>query len=239
MENASNALLIAGGVLISIIIIGVLVMGYQQWRAIPAEQEEILKTEQLAKFNREYEAYNKPKLYGTDVISVINKAVSNNKKYENNESAYDVDIVFVITKDLESTANVYTQIPEGMQTDLVNTGMIVYKNGKDNVNYKFSEQPRFEAGRRFSLLSGVDRDGDRMNDDIVTIMTLPEPVRIEGSDIIKIDALGGKVNCDYVIIDSGFRQFKRSMFSCENVTYDMTTGRVKQMTFVQISNNDE
>lgn len=238
MENASKALLMAGGVLISIIIIGVLILGYNQWRAIPQEQEEALKTEQLAKFNREYEAYNKQKLYGTDIISVINKAVSNNKKYENDESVYDIDIVFVLSADLASSANVYTQIPEGMQTDPVSTGRIVYKDGKDTITYNFSDQPSFKAGTQFNLIAkenaGPDTDGDRMNDNVVKILSLPETFRIEGSNVLQVSALGGKVSCDYVIIDSGFKQFKRSMFSCENVTYDMTTGRVKQMTFIQI-----
>ena len=41
-------------------------------------QEEILA------FNQGFEAYNKKLMYGSDVVSVINKAIDNNKRYKVN-----------------------------------------------------------------------------------------------------------------------------------------------------------
>ncbi len=85
MENASKALLIAGGVLIAIIIISMFIMMYNRMASIQKAQEEQTKMEQLAAFNAEYEAYNKKVMYGTDVITVINKAIENNNRYSGNE----------------------------------------------------------------------------------------------------------------------------------------------------------
>lgn len=97
MENASKALLMAGEILIAIIIIALLVFGYNNIRNLSSTNEESKKTEQLAAFNKEYESYNKKLLRGVDVISLINKASNNNKKYEN-EAYYKIEIEFMYNK---------------------------------------------------------------------------------------------------------------------------------------------
>lgn len=93
MENASKALMIAGGVLIALIIITMFLLMFNRISNIEKEQEEQTKTEQLASFNAEYEAYNKKIMYGVDVISLINKVAENNEKYKNNDN-YKITIIF-------------------------------------------------------------------------------------------------------------------------------------------------
>lgn len=84
MENASKALIIAGGVLIALIIITMFIMMFNNLANTKKAQEEQTKTEQISAFNAEFEAYNKKIMYGTDVITLINKVAENNKKYLNN-----------------------------------------------------------------------------------------------------------------------------------------------------------
>lgn len=91
MENASKALLIAGGILIALIIITMALLVFNKISSIKQEQAERTETEQLAAFNAEFEAYDKKVMYGTDVITLINKADENNKKYSGNEE-YKVTI---------------------------------------------------------------------------------------------------------------------------------------------------
>lgn len=76
MENASKALLIAGGVLIAILILSVLVVTINIINSNQKTQEEALATEQLVKFNQKYEAYNKKALRGTDIITLKSLAKS-------------------------------------------------------------------------------------------------------------------------------------------------------------------
>jgi hypothetical protein len=48
----------------------------------------------VEKFNSEYEIYNKDELNGLDITTVINKAISNNEKYEitkDDEGLYNLD----------------------------------------------------------------------------------------------------------------------------------------------------
>lgn len=96
MENASKALLIAGGILIALLTISLVMIMYNNLQSMQNAQEQKLATEQLVAFNKEYEAYNKSLLYGTDVITVVNKAINNNRNMEielEPENRYYVNIV--------------------------------------------------------------------------------------------------------------------------------------------------
>ena len=94
MENASKALMIAGGVLIAVIIITMFIMMFNNISNIQKEQEEQTKIEQILAFNSEFEAYDKNVMYGTDVITLINKVAENNKKYSTNN-----DYKIIVTLD--------------------------------------------------------------------------------------------------------------------------------------------
>ena len=59
MENAAKALGMAASVLIGLLLIVLLVFGYNQLTQIPKQKEANLKAEQVAEFNKKYDAYNK------------------------------------------------------------------------------------------------------------------------------------------------------------------------------------
>lgn len=92
MENATKALLIAGGVLIALIIITMFILMFNRISNIQKEQEEQTKIDQLTAFNAEFEAYNKKLMFGADVITLINKAAENNKQYAGNND-YKITII--------------------------------------------------------------------------------------------------------------------------------------------------
>ena len=108
MENASKALLIAGGVLIAILIVSVLVVTLNIANSNQRTREKALATEQLAEFNQKYEAYNKKALRGTDIITLKNMAKSEGNavtvKVTNGTEEIDVSIeknktaIFACTK---------------------------------------------------------------------------------------------------------------------------------------------
>ena len=76
MENASKALLIAGGMLIALLTITLLVIMFNQIGGFYASEENAEREEQIAKFNLEYEAYNREDVRGTDLLSLINKVIN-------------------------------------------------------------------------------------------------------------------------------------------------------------------
>ena len=71
MENASRALVIAGGVLLSLIIIGVVMFAYRGITSLQKEKDISLSNEQVSKINEQIEKYTKKSvIYGSEVLSI-------------------------------------------------------------------------------------------------------------------------------------------------------------------------
>lgn len=73
MENASKALLIAGGVLIALLIITLLIFTVTKLGDNQRAQSSGTKSSQLAEFNRDFDRYTEGTINGTDIISIMNK----------------------------------------------------------------------------------------------------------------------------------------------------------------------
>lgn len=104
MENATKALLMAGGVLIAIIIITLLVKTYGNIGAFQRQQMSIKETEQIEEFNKNYTKYEGQYVYGTEVITVINRAINDSQKMGLNIYVY-VDNVKVGNEYISETEN--------------------------------------------------------------------------------------------------------------------------------------
>lgn len=77
MENASKALLMAGGVLIAILIIVLLVNSFTSISSLQQTKLSEEEQEKLVKFNEQYTKYAGQYVYGTEVRSVMNKSENN------------------------------------------------------------------------------------------------------------------------------------------------------------------
>ena len=95
MENATKALLIAGGILIAIVLITMGVYVYVGIHNAALAQDLLASHEQLAKFNKKYDAYNKELLHGTEVITLCNMAYEDSLKIKDQFSGE------IATEDLE------------------------------------------------------------------------------------------------------------------------------------------
>ena len=127
MENASKALQMAAGVLLALMIAALVVWGFKQMGKLPEQEDKVLSTEQLQKFNQEFEVYDKSLMYGVDVISCLNKVQNyNNKSVLTNDSngkqlkgtgffsgtseagdEYKINIYISLSKPLEETMDFY------------------------------------------------------------------------------------------------------------------------------------
>lgn len=81
MENATKALLIAGGLLISMITISIFYFIFGNMSQMMSDTSENTEQKELIAFNSKFEAYNKKLMYGIDIVSVINMAIDNNIQY--------------------------------------------------------------------------------------------------------------------------------------------------------------
>lgn len=81
MENATKAILIAGGLLLAMITISIFYFAFGKAGELAGEASTDTQKQELLDFNKSFEAYNKKLMYGTDIITVLNKAIDNNIRY--------------------------------------------------------------------------------------------------------------------------------------------------------------
>ena len=116
MENAAKALEIAAGVILGVLIMSLIAYFLTSIGSWPEQEDSQKMMEQTAKFNLEYEVYDKKGMYGTDVISCMSKAINNNEKYYEGGSflsgqkygeTYWVNVHLYLKTDLEEELIVY------------------------------------------------------------------------------------------------------------------------------------
>lgn len=78
MENLSKALLIAAGMLFTIMILSMLMITYNQIASHYQQKHELAVIEQIELFNKEFENYNRSYIRGNDLISLMNKIIDYN-----------------------------------------------------------------------------------------------------------------------------------------------------------------
>ena len=82
MENASKALIMAGSILISVMIISLGVYVFKMFGDYASNIENKREEQQIAEFNAQFLKYeNMDQISAHDIVSVINLAKENNEKY--------------------------------------------------------------------------------------------------------------------------------------------------------------
>ena len=93
MENASKGLLMAGGVLLAVIIISLFVRTYSSIGQFQRQQLSQEEAQQIEAFNKDYTKYAGQYVYGTEVITIINRVA--NYQTKNPGAAFEVDVQFL------------------------------------------------------------------------------------------------------------------------------------------------
>lgn len=87
MENAAKALLMAGGVLIALLVIGLAIFGWNNFSAYKTQEEKLKEIDQAYDFNTKIESYATD-LYGSELISLTNFIEDYNNNDANSENGY-------------------------------------------------------------------------------------------------------------------------------------------------------
>ena len=232
MENASKALIIAGGVLLAIMILALLVYMGTAMTDMAESQDRKLAAQQLEEFNKSYLVYNKTKMYGTDVITVVNKAINHNKNIGALETdPYYINVIIKTKEGFKTTGKVinYYLSPddEDYEND-VSVDKIKEIMEIDNLTYALeeSDDDGYELGK---WISPKDFSMDK------GIIGFFEQDKVDKTKEEKDDE--GNVLKIYYIY-SALTNFKRAIFTCE--TMDDTgedgkrDGRIDTIVFSQI-----
>lgn len=113
MENAVKALLIAGGIFFAILILSLIVYMSTATTRMAEAQEQKKVIEELESFNKNYEAYNKKRMYGADIITVVNKAIDYNRSLGPTEANKAMNIKISVNESFTSTEQTIIEYSNG------------------------------------------------------------------------------------------------------------------------------
>lgn len=209
MENASKALLIAGGLLIAILIVSVLVVTLNIVNSNQKTREKALATEQLAEFNQKYEAYNKKALRGTDIITLMKMAIENNNSASSDNPYYINVIIDLGNKKIQDTS----------------TRTVVLDKDKKVISDKTKRDPNsLEGTSKIILGTWIDKVHYKTNGKVEKFFTTTDFT----DSVEEQTESNGNTTITYKY--SSFTTFKNDIFQCTNVKYN-NQGRIKELEF--------
>lgn len=80
MENASKALIMAGGMLIAGLLISLIVYAWSTFSEYQSSKDELKNIEDTAKFNEQFSNYDRKDVMGYELLSLINKVIDYNER---------------------------------------------------------------------------------------------------------------------------------------------------------------
>ena len=87
MENASKALIMAGGMLIAILLVSLFLYAWGLFSEYQSSQDSLAEIEDTAKFNEQFTAYDRNDVMGYEIISLTNKVIDYNFRMSSAEEA--------------------------------------------------------------------------------------------------------------------------------------------------------
>lgn len=93
MENASKALLMAGGILLTMLVVTVLMYAFGLVSEYQANQDRLKEIEEVSKFNQQFTGYERNDVLGYEVLSLVNKVIDYNQRhsFKGNETTSSVE----------------------------------------------------------------------------------------------------------------------------------------------------
>lgn len=223
MENATRALLMVAGVFFGLLIITMVLFMYNNISDYYESTENIKKTEQLATFNKQYSAYNRDDVRGSELLSLINKIIDFNKSREIGEK--EIQIKIEITSLKEESKLFYYKIDDYNYSRDENVALIkrnfeyTHKNIKekllDEVNVIASNYPIGIAEKLAANISTLMGENRYKTKEQLLKQLNVEGISVNNNDILKYYQ---------------YQQFKRAHFDCKELKFT-GDGRIESFSF--------
>lgn len=263
MENSADALQLAFGVIIAVLLLSLLVYVFNNISSFENTKRDQEVVQQTSEFNKKFLAFDKTSMYATDVISILGLAISNNKiqnqaitanpkgNYEETLD-YSINIEIVIEEDIKAREITTAYIEEkDSGTGLVNQNKIPEGDSRlpssmHGKNPIVNENPRLSQGT-YSLdiykknSSGeyeVNSSGNKKTDDNAKhAYEMLESIAVSSDGYVKPEIkTQGRIILKKESDTYGLNDFKKKIYKCEKVGYD-GSGKINYMKFVPVDTN--
>lgn len=220
MENASKALIMAGGILIALLVIGLLVFFYNNLTDLQSIKQSNNDAEAITEFNKKYEVYER-NIYGSEILSLANLVDDYNKRESNNKGYTKLELYVTFETTINETYfeknKTYTARQICEQIEKIQSEIDKYSSRNKNDGHIFYHKTTSKISRTTAQLASM-----RTND-IKNILGYEENERLpkEMTDDIQ----------NYNNIKNLLTEIKSKIFKYEKYEYDSKTGRITKMTY--------
>ncbi len=222
MENASKALIMAGGILIALLVLGALLLMFNELSAYQRSNSDIEKDSQLSAFNYQFTQFARRDLDGVDLISLSNKVVD----YNSRTSGYgEINYNEKITINITLTSNFQTKFGDTLSKFYI--GNYTVNSVTDDFYRICNEFRKYEEKYTLDALSLLVSNYSSLEDGTRTVEELlgQSFQSWEGKDLSHDEIL--KVIREY----SEFTLLKTSTFSIVGEPQYYPDGQIKSMNF--------
>lgn len=246
MENASKALIMAGSVLIALMILGALLLMFNNLNNYQNTESQNTREAQVVEFNNQYETYNRNNVRGSDLCSLLNRVADYNRRKstegtgKNDEGQYLAYEPMTIEFDFSGKR---AQLKVGDTNNLIVQEKYSQSNTKNqfetDISSKISTiEEKYGTDVIQKLATSVSKIYVDENASYKTKMNAVLAYNsIKGK---KLPIEKGSINQSIKEINASkddvytyyeYMQFKRAYFNCESVEYSKKTGRITKMYF--------
>lgn len=136
MENASNALLMAAGILIGVLVLSLAVYLFADFGATSAEINKQSEQQKIIQFNSQFTSYEDKELTIYDVVTILGYAQENNKYYEGSTNE-QITVILKTQNITNYTEEQKEGLIQGEQINITgsNTKLPTYRLPAYNIKY--------------------------------------------------------------------------------------------------------
>lgn len=254
MENAIKALTMAASVLISLVIIGAVLLVFNNLRNYQNVNDQLTRDAHVIEFNNRFETYNRTDVRGSDIVSLMNKILDYNER----ESSSGVEGSDKGYEPITLTINLSSENPDDLEKLYLSGGPYLIKFYQYTVPNNNSESDENDLEYVLSEVNEIEKEYGQANltrmINNITSIFIDETSTDEEEQAKAVEKCNSLVDgmnvTDWSQIDEDsairkavyqyyeYIQFKRLHFDCSTnnrkdsgVEYDENTGRIISMSF--------
>ena len=219
MENASKALIMAGSILISIMVITLLVMGYNNLTETMNAKNDEDAVEQVTQLNKQYDVYYRNNLYGSDILSLANKVDDYNERQSKEQGYAKLDMEVTFTKSINAYNNemILNKNESPYNAQQINNKLELLQTKLD----RYEGKNAITVGKqKIPSLSGL-----RSNELEKVLESLVPNISKEKKEEVQEEI------SKYLGYSSALTNLKSKTFKATKFEYDETTKRITKMIF--------
>ena len=222
MENASKALIMAGSILMAILVIGLLVFGYQQLSSLQQTETDAEDNDKLARYMNQFEQFGRT-LYGSELLSLANLQEDYNTSDARINTGYDkVEITVTIKNSIADT--IYFQANTYDLSEIVEDAENL-EEPKRTYNNKSVKYYAGKSNREIAIdLLGIEPPSN------YTSYQIENEILAKNSTTSNLLA---EIHA-YTSLNSTYTEFRTGkQFDCVDIGYNTQNGRINKMVFVE------